>query len=97
VGVDYSTLTAPPTRAPRSFVETMGYMPIRANRRLNERIEASELIAKAMNQHRCKKCRHYEVGCIPGQIILCTKSFLVDVENGMAEAYRCGSKARAEV
>jgi len=80
-----ATIT-PQVRAPRTFVETMGYVPDMAVRRIAEKKAAGEILFKAMNEYRCKRCECYNTGCLPGQIILCTKRFLDDVEKGMEEA-----------
>jgi len=74
------------TRAPRTFVETMGYVPKISNPFLSDRIKAAEIITRAMDNSRCSKCPQYMTGCPPGQVILCTKAFLDDIEKGVAKA-----------
>jgi len=64
----------------------MNYVPNTTARRIAEKKAASDLLVKAMDEHRCKKCSYYIIGCTPGQIILCTKLFLDDVEKGAMEA-----------
>ena len=77
----------PGTKAPRTFVETMGYMPNMAARRIAEKKEANEILIKAMDDHWCKRCQQYNAGCLPGQIILCTMRFLNEMSKGMEKVY----------